>query len=42
MKKMFYTIAIVVVTAFSFSACTKEEVRPKTDSAGGHVMDKGI
>ena len=41
MKKVFYSIAFLVLTAFALSSCTKEEIKPK-GSGEGHVIDKGF
>jgi hypothetical protein len=43
MKKYFYTIALALVLSASFSACTKEEVKPQTgNSVGGSASDRGF
>jgi hypothetical protein len=35
MKKVLYSIALVVVLAVSFSSCTEEVVKPKDTTTGG-------
>lgn len=38
MKKIVYIIALLVVTSFTITSCTKEEVKPSSDNvktAGG-------
>jgi hypothetical protein len=35
MKKLFYILLIVFVTALTFTSCTEEEVAPKTDLENG-------
>lgn len=42
MKKLLYTIALVFVLATSFTACTDENVTPKTNdgnNGGGGMID---
>ncbi len=40
MKKIFYTLAFITSLAVVFSACTKEEVKPQTESLGGGVSGR--
>jgi hypothetical protein len=42
MKKTIYTLAFLVLIVFSFSSCTKEEVKPVDGAGEGHVIDKGF
>ncbi len=44
MKKLFYSIAIVLFVAVSTISCTKEEVRPQTEgnNSGGGVSSTGF
>jgi hypothetical protein len=41
MKKVFYTILLVVTLTLSFASCTEEGVAPKTNdqSSGGGTTD---
>ncbi len=40
MKKIFYTIALITSLSVLFSSCTKEEVKPQTESLGGGVSGR--
>lgn len=45
MKKLFYSIAIVLFVAVSTISCTKEEVRPQIEegnNSGGGVSSTGF
>jgi len=44
MKKLFYSIAIVLFVAISTISCTKEEVKPQSggNSTGGGVSSPGF
>lgn len=42
MKKLFYSIAILFILSLTITSCTKEEVKPQTETnnSGGGVSDK--
>ncbi len=33
MKKLFYTLALALITSFAISACADENISPKTDGS---------
>jgi hypothetical protein len=35
MKKLFYILLLTVATSMTFSACTEEEITPRTETVGG-------
>ncbi len=44
MKKLVYTLAVLVALSVAVSSCTEENVKPKTESGnegGGGSNDKG-
>ena len=44
MKKLFYILALSLVTSLSITSCTEEEVKPQTDLAngGGKGVGEGV
>ncbi len=40
MKNALLTFLLFAVMVFSFSSCTKEEIKPKADGLGSGMRDK--
>ncbi len=41
MKKLIFTLAILVVSCLSFTSCTEEEIAPNTEN-GGAVFEEPV